>query len=115
MLEIFRFIIIIPSLAGFLLSFYICRKKRKQEKMTCPIGSDCDSVIHSEYSAFLGIPLETIGIFYYGIILLGYCLISTAEILNFPTSIFFLITISTLAFLFSIYLTIIQGAVLKEW
>ena len=83
--------------------------------MTCPIGSDCNAVINSEYSRFLGIPLETIGIFYYGLILLGYSAISTANTLSFPTILFLLITISTLAFLFSAYLTIIQGVVLREW
>lgn len=83
--------------------------------MTCPIGSDCNNVVHSDYSKFFGVPLELIGIIYYGIILGSYSLIATSAGFGSPSTTFILILFSLTAFLFSIYLTLIQGIVLKEW
>src|SRR3989344_1843519 len=107
MTEFLRFIIILSSLAGFLLSFYIFKKKKHREVLVCPIGSDCNSVVNSDYSKFFGIPLELIGIIYYGVIFISYLLISTTPVFISPSAAFTLIIISTGAFFFSIYLTTI--------
>lgn len=112
---ILNFLIIIASLSGFLLSVYIFKKKRANEAMVCPIGSDCDNVVHSDYSKFLGIPLELIGIIYYGIILGSYSLLAASASFSSESTAFILILLSLVAFLFSAYLTLIQGVVLKEW
>ena len=115
MQSILSFLIIIASLSGLLLSFYIFKKKRANEVMICPIGSDCNNVVHSDYSKFFGIPLELIGIIYYGIILTAYSLTTVFTGLSFESSTFALLLLSLAAFLFSAYLTLIQGMVLKEW
>lgn len=100
---------------GVALSDFIRRKKSANEEIICPAGFDCQTVVNSKYSKFLGIPVENLGIFYYLIIALSY-----ASFLVFPGwhhefFSFFILAITTLAFLFSIYLTYIQIVVLKQW
>lgn len=81
--------------------------------MVCPLKSDCNAVIHSEYSKFLGIRLEILGMIYYSAIALFYFI---SLFINFNSNIlFFLVLILTVsAFLFSIYLTFIQIFNLKQ-
>ena len=108
-------ILIFFSFFGFLLSFYISHKKRRGEGMVCPLDFKCDTVIYSNYSKFLGIHIEKIGLFYYG--LLAVCYVVILAYPNLYTSFisFLLFFANMTAFLFSIYLTFIQGVTLKEW
>ena len=108
-------VIIAAGVAGVFLSLHIHRKKRTQERLVCPIGFDCDTVIHSKYSIFLGVPLEVGGILYYAAIASSY-----SFFLIFPD--FFSVVlsrgalvISGIALLFSIYLTGVQMFVIKQW
>lgn len=108
-------LIVFAAFGGFLLSAYIHHKKTRNEKMLCPIGSDCDKVIHSEYSYFFGIPVELLGLVYYGLIGLTYGLFILLPELALPIFIFSVLVLTTIALLFSLYLTFIQAFVLKEW
>lgn len=82
--------------------------------MICPLNFKCDEVIYSEYSKFFGIPVELLGMFYYGAVALGYSLIS-ASAYNPPIIVFAGFSISVAAFLFSLYLTFIQAFNLRQW
>jgi uncharacterized membrane protein len=112
---IWHAIIILAALGGFILAFYIRHKKLTHEKMVCPIGSDCDAVIHSEYSIFLGIPVEIIGLFYYGLIAVNYTLFLIFPWFAPPFIVFGVFVLTIAAFLFSLYLTFIQAFTLKQW
>jgi uncharacterized membrane protein len=114
-MEFLKFVLILSALCGFLLSFYIYKKKHRKETMTCPIGSDCDSVVNSDYSKFFGVNLEIWGIIYYGVILASYTLLYAIPLFYSPFPVLALVTFSTVALLFSAYLTVIQWLVLKEW
>jgi uncharacterized membrane protein len=103
------------SLAGLILSIYIFRKKRRKETMVCPLGSDCDAVIHSQYAKFLGVPVETLGIFYYGVSALIYAGFLLSLIPYTPLSSLIAVITTSLAFLFSTYLIFIQAFVLRQW
>lgn len=83
--------------------------------MVCYVGKDCDSVIHSEYSKFLGVPLEILGMIYYGALTFSYILFSLSPPLYVVDWVFWVLAITAGAFLFSLYLTFIQGFVLREW
>ncbi|OHA19450.1 MAG: hypothetical protein A3H13_00570 [Candidatus Taylorbacteria bacterium RIFCSPLOWO2_12_FULL_48_11] len=108
-------VIIAAGVAGFFLSLHIHRKKRAQERLVCPIGFDCDAVIHSKYSSFLGVPLEVGGMLYYAAISIVYILLLTIPDL-FPNSTSLVaLVISGIALLFSIYLTGVQMFVIKQW
>lgn len=106
--------IIFIAFGGFLLSLFLFHKKRRAtEPFVCPLRGRCTEVIHSDYSRFLGVPVETIGLVYYAFVALGHGLV-----LGFPESLAWLdlplLLAGTAAFLFSLYLTFIQVVALRK-
>lgn len=116
-MELTQFHLSILGLAilGFTIAFYIAVKKRTNRPLVCPLKSNCDNVIHSHHSHFLGIPVEYIGMLYYAFLALFHAVLIAYPSLVSPLSYFIGIVISTQAFLFSLYLIAIQAFVLKEW
>ena len=113
--NIWHVILIFAAFGGFLLAFCIRHKKQAHEKMICPLDSDCDAVIYSDYSKFLGIPLEIIGLWYYGIIAVSYTLFLVIPAFAAPTVVFGVLILTIAAFLFSLYLTFIQAFAIRQW
>lgn len=110
-----KIILIALGLGGFGISFYIFKKKRAKKVLACPIGADCDSVVHSDFSKFFGVPLEIIGLFYYGLVIVSYLLFLTLPDLAYPSVAFAIIAVSATALMFSAYLTFIQAFSLRQW
>ena len=108
-------LLIFTAFGGFLLSFYIRHKKHSHEKMICPLKSNCDTVIYSPYSKFFGVPLELLGLLYYGLIAVGYALFLIFPTLATPLVVFGVLFATTAALLFSLYLIFIQAFTLKQW
>ncbi|MEX0916706.1 MAG: vitamin K epoxide reductase family protein [Candidatus Spechtbacterales bacterium] len=107
--------ILAASLAGFGVASYIFYTKKTHKQLVCPTGSNCNAVITSKYSVFLGIPIEYLGMAYYATILASYAaFLLTPGFLGQPIP-FLIILLSFGAFLFSIYLLIAQGFLLKQW
>ncbi|PIT97724.1 MAG: hypothetical protein COT71_04550 [Candidatus Andersenbacteria bacterium CG10_big_fil_rev_8_21_14_0_10_54_11] len=104
-------LIISLGIVGFIESTYIYRNKRKQKVLVCPLHADCETVVHSEFSRFFGIPVELLGAAYYGTVATAFAAAVLAGIL--PTGPAFLLTAG--AFLFSVYLTFIQAFTLRQW
>ena len=75
MYNIFIILIILLGIVGFSIASYIYNKKRNKKKLICPIHSNCEQVINSNYSKILGIPVEILGIIYYLFTFLIYDLI----------------------------------------
>lgn len=115
MIILWNIILIFAAFGGFLLAFYIRHKKSSHEKMACPLDSDCDAVIYSDYSKFFGIPVEIIGLFYYGAIAISYSLFLAFPHFAPPLIVFAVLTLTIAAFLFSLYLTFIQAFAIKQW
>ena len=107
-------ILIFAAFGGFLLAFYIRHKKQANEKLICPLDSDCESVIHSSYSMFLGFPVEVLGMIYYGVAALSYGLFLMFPQFVLPIAVFFVLVLSTAAFFFSLYLTSIQLFAIRQ-
>jgi uncharacterized membrane protein len=108
-----KFIIVFFGLAGFSLAFYIFIKKRGKKQLVCPLRSNCDKVIRSDYSKAMGIPIEILGMLYYTFIVFSY-----VSIINGFASPYFnpvLFYISGFAMLFSFYLISIQAFVIRQW
>ncbi len=108
--------VIIFALAvwGFWVAKRIHDHKVKSAPLVCPVGFDCNAVVHSDYSKFIGIPVEVFGMAYYTFIaLLYFCIIFMPRILPEAFSIYLLL-ISLLAFLFSLYLITVQVFILKK-
>lgn len=113
--NIWNIILIFTSFGGFVLALYIYNKKSTHKTMVCPLNSDCDAVIYSDYSRFLGIPLEILGLVYYGLIVVSYSLFFVFPAFAVPAVVFGVLIITTVAFMFSLYLTFIQAFAIKQW
>ncbi len=105
----------LAATGGLGVALYIYYTKKNGKELVCPVGSDCNAVITSRYSKFLGVSLEYWGMFYYAIIIVAYIvLIFTPHLL--PE--FFLsglIMLSAGGFLFSLYLLFVQAFLLRQW
>ena len=107
-------LLIILSVIGFLLSFYIFYKKKRKEKLVCIIGKDCNKVINSKYARFFFASNEVIGMVYYTLIFITTLIFLSSPLLLTSTIVFSRAVIVGIAALFSIYLSIVQVFVLKE-
>jgi uncharacterized membrane protein len=108
--------IIFLAFGGFLIARYIYHhKKNVKEALVCPLKANCDTVIHSDYSMILGIPVEVLGMFYYAGTAVAYGWVVIFPELSTPLILSGLLFASICAFLFSIYLTCIQAFALKNW
>ncbi len=108
-------LIVAASLIGLTTTFSIYRKKHKKKVLVCPFGADCDSVIKSEFSSFMGIGLEIYGAMYYGFMAIVYASLILFPKLQTDYLILFLTAISIAALLFSAYLTFVQAFLIKTW
>lgn len=108
-------LLLTASVAGFFIAGYIHHKKATRTPLVCPLKASCDKVVYSPYATFLGIPIEIIGLFYYGIITVSYAIFFFFPALASSFTSFLLFSLTTAAFLFSAYLTVIQALALREW
>ncbi len=107
-------IILFLSFIGFSIAYHIFEKKRAKKPLICPLRSNCDTVVTSDYSTFLGIPLEAIGMGYYALIAILHGVVAVTHAGN-PLLSLIILVLSGGAFLFSLYLISIQAFVLKQW
>lgn len=105
------------SFTGFAISLNIWKKKRTKKPFACPLRFRCETVVHSSYSKLLGIPLEYLGLLYYGLIFVSYLsFFLFPEIVRSDRIFVYSVSIATIiAFVVSIYLTFVQAFLLKEW
>ncbi|OGN01981.1 MAG: hypothetical protein A2651_02110 [Candidatus Yanofskybacteria bacterium RIFCSPHIGHO2_01_FULL_42_12] len=108
-------IIIFIAFSGFLLAAYIRHKKVYKEALICPLKSNCETVIFSDYSKFFGVPVELLGIAYYLIVVLTYGIFMALPVEMPQILVFGVFSLTIVAFLFSLYLTFIQAFALKQW
>ena len=111
----FYLVTIAASLVGLTIAYYIDAHKRSGQKMVCPLDSDCEAVVTSKYSTFLGHPLEKWGMLYYSAIIVVYLIFIFYPSLAHPAILGLVGISSAFASIFSLYLTYIQFARLHEW
>lgn len=115
MKSLFDIILIFAAGFGFFVSWYIRHKKLARERMVCYLGSNCDNIVHSQYSVFLGVPVEVLGMIYYSLLALSHGILVAVPAFATPSVIFALLAATSAAFLFSMYLIFIQAFTLKEF
>jgi len=111
-----RIAILVLGLCGLFVARYIRKHKIKNTPLICPINFDCHAVVHSDYSKFLGVPVEIFGMIYYVFISFSYLLLifmPMPKIMSIDVVIVMII-VSLIAFLFSIYLIAVQIFILKK-
>jgi uncharacterized membrane protein len=109
-----RIIIFVFGLCGFWVARHIFMHKKAKKTLVCPVGFDCNFVVHSDYSQFLHVPIEIFGMFYYAVFSLIYLyFILFAKVMPNIVSLA-LLGASLGAFLFSLYLLWVQIFILKK-
>lgn len=108
-------LIIFAAFGGFLLAFHIHHKKTMQENMVCPLQFRCDVVIYSDYSRIFGIPVELLGMLYYGMVAIAYGIFLAMPYWSLPGIVAAVLIASAAAFIFSLYLTFVQAIILRQW
>jgi len=107
-------IVMLLAVIGLMISFYIFVKKKNMKSFVCPLRAKCENVIHSEYSKFLGIPVERIGLAYYASLAIGYGIITAYPVYGAGWLGYLLLFMTISAALFSVYLTFIQVFTLRQ-
>ncbi len=102
------------ALIGFGLASYIYAHKKANKRLICPLHSNCETVIHSDYAHFLGIPVEALGMIYYIFTAAFHFLLITLPLIISPSILLFALILSIAAFLFSLYLISVQVFILKQ-
>lgn len=105
-------LVIFLAIGGFAISTYIRNKKKKAKPMICPMKGNCHAVTSSKFSKFLGMPVELLGMLYYGLLAIGYGLVISLPV-AMPLT-YILLAITTGGFLFSLYLTFIQVITIRQ-
>ena len=109
-----RVVIVILGLCGFWVARHIRKHKRTGKLLVCPIRFDCNTVINSNYSKFFGTPVEILGMAYYGLISISYLFFIFLPGLLPNLLIGFMIGLSIMAFVFSLYLVSVLFFVLRK-
>jgi uncharacterized membrane protein len=111
---IFDLAILVLALCGFFVARHIRKHKIADIPLVCMVGFDCHTVVHSDYSKFLRIPVEVLGMVYYALIFLFYLLPAFSMVIMPISFLNFIGLISLLAVVFSVYLIIVQIFVLRK-
>ncbi len=114
-MNVFYAINALAAMFGFCLSAYITYSKHAQKPLVCPLQGECDAVVQSAYSRFLGIPLEYLGMSYYGCATFAYLYLSMTPVPPSVEFVFVTYVLTALAFFFSVYLTFLQAFTLRQW
>ncbi|MEX0931691.1 MAG: vitamin K epoxide reductase family protein [Candidatus Paceibacterota bacterium] len=115
MVSILHILIVLAGISGFFLAYYIHHKKVTNTRLVCPVGANCEAVVHSEYSSFLGVSLEYWGMLYYASIVFSYIWIGLLPE-TVPSLVYLgIIALTVSGFIFSLYLTSIQAFVIRQW
>lgn len=108
--------LIILSLIGFAVSFYIYYSKKYNKPMHCVIGQDCDAVVKSKYGKTFGIENTVPGMLYYVLVFLYGITFFINRNVFISNIVYYIIVIASIgSVLFSMYLTAVQAFVLKKW
>lgn len=107
---------ILVALVGVGISLYLTYVKLSNTEVICAESGviDCSSVQHSAYAEIAGIPIAILGLMGYGAIALGLLLQNRISILNdFGHAVIFSMTL--FGFIYSLFLTYVEGFVLEKW
>lgn len=107
--------IALAAVAGFGVAANIWDSKRNHRELACPTGSDCNAVVNSKYSKFLGVSLEYWGMGYFGVLIPTYVTLMFFPQLFSSSMIWGVVVFSMLAGVFSLYLLFVQGVLLRKW
>ena len=106
--------LLILSAAGFILSAYLYRKKKRSEELKCLRGTTCNVVIESKYSTIFGIDNTVVGMLYFALVFFLAVVESIyPAVVVFPFIFWGKLLLSGGAAFFS--LVLVQFVILEKW
>ena len=102
------------TILGLVDTGYLVYKHGKKKPMVCPLEHDCSKVTESKWSTVLGVRNELLGFLFYVSLFFGMLVGSVVPALHPLLLLFFFISTSIGA-LYSLFLVIIQFAVIKDY
>lgn len=116
MLESYAYgLVSLIGIFGFWISYHIHQEKKQPKPLVCPLDFNCEKVVNSHFNRIFGIPLEIIGMLYYTLITICYSAIALYPALASLEISLALYIVTTIGFGFSLVLTLIQTAILREY
>lgn len=111
-LKYLAWFMMLVSFIGFVDAVYLTINRYFEATVPCTLTHACDTVLRSEYSAILGVPVVLIGAVYYLTIFL-----SSYAYLEYKSRYYFKITavMTVTGFLFSAWLMYVQGFLLQAF
>jgi uncharacterized membrane protein len=107
--------ITILAAAGFAVSFYIHYHKSRNMHLACIVGDkNCNKVVNSGYSKFMGVNNEIWGMIYYGFVMFIYLSSLSFPVFQIQYVAQVIGVIISAAVLFSAYLLFMQLFIIKE-
>lgn len=113
--SVWRAILCVLAIIGFAVAAYLRSKKHKEHGVVCPFRTKCDTVIQSGHAKFMGVPVEMLGMLYYGVLAASYATLAFVPEAATPLFLFVLLLATTGALFFSLYLVAIQAFVIRAW
>jgi|SRR3989344_1691067 len=103
---------IILSILGVFDAAYLTAEHYLNNSVYCPVGANCETVLNSKYSVFLGLPISLFGlVFYFSLLILFLVFFHTEKKIILKTA----FTIALAGLLISIYFTYLQFFVLYAY
>ena len=105
---------IVLSLGGLINASYLTYKHYQKKPLVCPINRDCNAVVESRWGNMFGIRNEILGVLFYFGMMLGIIVFITSPTLIPNIKLYILIGASA-GLAFSIFLTLLQKFVIKDF
>lgn len=105
---------LVLCLAGIFNAGYLVWTHRQKKPLVCPLDHDCSTVTESKWSRIFFIRNDTIGLFFFLMMLLGS--LAAFFLSEFANLLYWFLFLATgFALLFSLFLIFIQFYVLKDY
>src|SRR3989344_2799753 len=104
--------LIVLALLGVIDAVYLCWKYVKKEELICPLDGECNKVVNSKWSKFLGIRNELWGVVYYVFVLIFGILLALGRVESFVV---YLAVLSGIGLAFSVFLVYVQAKIIKTY
>ena len=109
------YVFLVLSIIGFIDSLYLFASHFLGDAVICTGDSECNFVLTSEYSTFLGIPVAFFGILYYGFILFISSLLLDKKTKKINRKLKMILSVSPIGFLGSVWFTYLQAFVIYAY
>ena len=105
---------IVLAFAGLINALYLSYKHFQKKPLVCPITHDCNAVVESKWGKIFGVRNEILGLlFYAGMLIAG--IVNAVVPLAIPKITLYLLLGAGIGLAFSVFLTLLQKFVIRDY